>query len=123
MNVDEFLTWMETEPDSYELVDGEPVRMPNEKQGGRRIGNLWRAADLALNEYDRGDWLCTPLPELRGVMPYMYAALSWRHLAAVLQLLRDPEDGRKLVGDNFGDIKNRAERLARIERQRRMHYG
>ena len=40
------------------------------------------------------------------------------HLAAVLQLLCDPEKGENLFGDSFSDIRDRAARLAAVERQR-----
>lgn len=118
MTVDEFLDWTETEPDSYELVDGALVRMPDEKQGGRRLGNLMRAAELAFGEQGYGDWLDTKKPELGDTEPYLYVCDSWSHLCAALQLLRDPEDGVRLLGDTFRDICDRAERLATIERQR-----
>lgn len=118
MTVDEFLDWTQTEPDSYELVDGEPVRMPDEKQGGRRFGHLVRAAELASGEQDLWGWLQTKRPELGDTEPYLYVRESWSHLSAALQLLRDPEDDRRLLGDTFHDICDRAERLAAIERHR-----
>jgi hypothetical protein len=45
-------------------------------------------------------------------------AINRSHLSATLHLLRDPEDGQRLMGDTFRDICDRAERLAAIERQR-----
>jgi len=117
MNANEFYLWMETEPDRYELVDGTPVRMPDEKQGGRRMGSLIRAAELSLGK-KKWEWLDTPLPELNSQEPILYVTESWSHLCAALQLLRDPEDGRRLGGDRFRDICDRAQRLAAIERQR-----
>ena len=117
MNVDEFFLWMETEPDSYEFADGAPVRMPDDSQGGRKMGSLFRAAELSLGA-KYWQWLDTPLPELNGEKPALYVTESWSHLCAALQLLRDPEDGRKLMGDRFSDICDRARRLAAIERQR-----
>lgn len=116
MNVDEFLVWMETEPDSYELVDGLPIRMPDEKQGGRRMGNLYRAAQLCHDDFLC--WTNTRCPQLGDALPALYVTESWSHLCAALQLLRDPEDGRRLRGDRFCDIRERAERLAKIEQQR-----
>ena len=118
MNVEEFLAWMDTEPDSYELVDGQPVRMADEKQGGRRMGNLIRAAELSLGHPDDLEWWHTPNAALEGQEPALYVRESWSHLAAALQLLRDPEDGGRLMGDRFCDIVARAERLAAIERDR-----
>jgi hypothetical protein len=118
MNVEEFLLWMETEPDSYELDDGRPVRMPDDSQGGRKMGSLFRATQLSLGKKDC-EWLTTPLPELNGQEPALYVTESWSHLCAALQLLRDPEDGGRLMGDRFSDICNRAQRLAAIERQRK----
>jgi len=120
MNVDEFLAWMQTEPDSYELIDGETVRMPDEKQGGRRFGHLVRAAELAMGKQDVWEWLSTKSPELGGTEPFLYVYESWSHLSAALHLLRDPEDDQRLMGDTFRDICDRAERLAAIERQRAM---
>jgi hypothetical protein len=118
MNVDEFFCWMKTEPDSHELIDGVPVRMADEKQGGRRIGNLYRAAKLALGDGVSIDWVSTPLAALGGEPPFLYVSQSWSHLVAALQLLRDPEDGQRCLGDRFSDIRDRAERLAAVERQR-----
>jgi hypothetical protein len=118
MNVDEFHAWMESEPDSYELLDGEPIRMADEKQGGRRMGNLFRAADLSLGSLESLEWVRTPRPELGGAQPFLYVAQSWSHLSAALQLLHDPEDGRHRMGDRFTDIRDRVERLAAVERQR-----
>lgn len=120
LNVDEFLAWMQTEPDSYELIDGEPVRKPDEKQGGRRFGHLVRAAELAMGQQNFWAWLSTKSRELGGTEPFRYVYESWSHLAAALHLLRDPEDGQRLMGDTFRDICDRAERLAAVERQRAM---
>lgn len=71
MNVDEFFAWLQTEPDSYELIDGVPVRLPDEKQGGRRFGHLIRAAELAMGQ-DFWEWLSTKSPELGGIEPFFY---------------------------------------------------
>lgn len=112
----EFYAWLETQVDSYELIGGVPVRRPESKQGGRRMGNLYRAADLAL--CDRASvWLDTPLPEFGNRLPYEVAAESWSSLAALLTYLADPEDGRRRFGDRLRDIKDRASRLAEIERR------
>jgi hypothetical protein len=118
MNVEEFLAWMETEPDSYELVHGQPVRMADENQGGRRMGNLIRAAELSLGHPRDLDWWHTPNSAMEGQEPALYVCESWSHLTAALQLLRDPENGHKLMGEQFRDIVARAERLAAIERDR-----
>jgi hypothetical protein len=115
MNCEEFHVWMETQPDSFELIDGEPVRMPDEKQGMRRIGNLYRAAYLALGEGSI-EWLMAPLAELDGNTPWLYVVESWCHLTAALQLLRDPENGQRRMGDRFSDIRDRAIRLSALER-------
>jgi hypothetical protein len=115
MDFEEFLIWMDSEPDSYELVDGEPIRMA--EQGGRRMGSLFQAAELSMGE-KFVEWARTPMSEIGGRIPYLYVTESWGHLAAVLQLLRDPEDGRTLMGERFSDIRDRASRLSSIERQR-----
>jgi hypothetical protein len=116
MNGEEFHVWMETQPDSFELIDGVPVRMADEKQHGRRIGNLCRAAYLALGDAQSFEWLMAPIAELDGNTPFLYVAESWDHLTAALQLLRDPENGQYRMGDRFSDICDRAIRLAALER-------
>jgi hypothetical protein len=110
----EFYAWRETQVDAYELIRGVPVRKPDCKQGGRRMGDLYRAADLALGD-QASAWLDTSLPEFGNRLPYEVAAESWSSLAALLTYLADPEDGRMRFGDRLRDIKDRASRLAAIE--------
>jgi hypothetical protein len=50
-------------------------------------------------------------------MPYEVAAESWAILAALLTLLGDREDGRMRFSKRLRDIKDRASRLAAIERR------
>jgi hypothetical protein len=80
------------------------------------MGNLYRAADLALGD-QASAWLDTSLPEFGNRLPYEVAAESWSSLAALLTYLADPEDGRMRFGDTLRDIKDRASRLAAIERR------
>jgi len=77
MNVDAFLAWMQTEPDSYELIDGEPVHKPDEEKGGPRFGHFVRAAELAMGRQRLWEWLSTKSPKLGGTEPFRYVYESW----------------------------------------------
>ena len=128
MTVDEFLAWQANEPDSYELVDGVPVRMPDDAQGGRRIGRAFAAAELALGSRRAGDWAMKPVEEFGGRRPALVAAESWQGLVTVLEVLRrlsvtadrDPDDEEMFArpGQSLDGLFEEARRMAAIQRAR-----
>jgi hypothetical protein len=130
MTVEEFLEWQQNEPDSYELIDGVPVRMAEEKQGNRRVGRVFAAAKLALG-FERGSqWLKAPTREFGGKPPFLVAAESWKGLVAVVEMLRGraaaadhaPEGDEAALarpGESLDSLLEQASRMAAIELARR----
>lgn len=115
MTEHEYLTWHESEPDTFELRGSVPVRVPDEEQGGRRIGKLFFAAWLSLGN-DRLRWLLSPLEG--GLRPIEVASQSWTGLEDLLLQLPQPETDFPLCGEAFSRISLQVRSLARIERRR-----
>jgi hypothetical protein len=128
MTFEEFTAWEADEPDMYELVDGVPVRVPDEKQGARRIGRLFAAAALALGGTRADDWVMTPLVEFGGARPLRVASRSWLGLIMVIEVLRrlaatterttDDNESAVLPSQTLVSLLAEARRMADIERAR-----
>jgi hypothetical protein len=88
MTLEEFTAWEANEQDMYELVDGVPVRMQDEKQGARRIWRLFVATELAFDGDRTDDWSLVPLAEFDGTCPLHVASRSWSGLVMVIEVLR-----------------------------------
>lgn len=93
MTASEFYLWIRDEPDTHELIEGQPVRMSDEKQASRRIMRALLAAATASGDIRAGqDWLERPYRGL-GDVPLELAAESWRGLACVLRVLAELRPG------------------------------
>jgi uncharacterized protein (DUF2384 family) len=80
----EFRTWEARQPMAFELVDGCPVRLPDEDQGPARLARVRQlAVKLLADEAAVAAWMSMPLAELGGLEPEVLAA--------------DDEDGCQLV--------------------------
>lgn len=87
MNTDEFHQWQRGEPDLHELIDGEPVRLSDEKQMTRRIFRVLAVAAKAYGNKEAGrDWLEAEQAEL-GAKPVDLAAEGWEGVLSCLRFL------------------------------------
>ena len=84
MSPEDFSKWAARQSLEYDLVDGRPVRKPDEQQALFRLGTLGEIAQAVFGEpNEAADWLATPNAELCGLCPTDVAAES--------------EEGRQLV--------------------------
>jgi uncharacterized protein (DUF2384 family) len=84
----EFRTWEARQPLAFELVDGCPVRLPDEDQGPSRLARVQQLAIKVLaDEAAVGSWMGTPQVELGGLEPEAVAADSEEGCQLVLQAL------------------------------------
>lgn len=84
----EFRTWEACQPLAFELVDGLPVRLPDEGQGPARLTRVRRLAVKVLaDEAAVVAWMATPLAELGGLEPEALAAEGEDGCQMVLQAL------------------------------------
>jgi uncharacterized protein (DUF2384 family) len=80
----EFRTWEARQPMALELVDGRPVRLPDEVQAPARLARVRQLAVKVLtDEAAVRAWLCTPRAEFGGLEPEALA--------------NDGEDGCQMV--------------------------
>jgi len=80
----EFRTWEAQQPLAFELVDGRPVRLPDDHQGPSRLARVHQLARKVLaDEGLIAAWMSTPQVELGGLEPETLAL--------------DGEDGCQLV--------------------------
>lgn len=87
MNVDEFHQWQRGEPDLHELIDGEPVRLADEKQITRRIFRVLAVAAKAYGSKKAArEWLESEQAEL-GAKPIDLAAEGWEGVLRCLRFL------------------------------------
>ncbi|MCB4824276.1 antitoxin Xre/MbcA/ParS toxin-binding domain-containing protein [Roseicella aerolata] len=129
LTFEEFWYWERDEPDLHELVDRQPVRLPDARQANRRGMRGRLAATVAHGgDMDAGQrWLKRPHDELGGV-PLHLALEDWRGLVRVLRLLEarspgctayDPESAPFPVGCRGDSLLREAERFAALEARRR----
>lgn len=78
MTADEFRAWQEAQPDTYELLHGVLVRVSDYKRGGRRLGNLFRAANLTFGQWQSVEWP----PDRSGLRSQ---CASWRPQAPTIR--------------------------------------
>jgi hypothetical protein len=85
MAMDEFAEWQRGEPDLHELIDGCPMRLPDHRQGARRMARALFAATAAHCGDHRAaeEWLHRPQTVLGNQSPLEAASQSWRGLADV----------------------------------------
>lgn len=127
LTVTEHHLWQRDETDLHELVDGQPQRLPDEKQSTRRFFRALTAAVAAFGSWEAGQaWMERFHPEL-GSSPWETAAKDWGGVVRVLRLLEgmvpgctqyDPENSKILIGYAPKDLLREAERLAAIEAER-----
>jgi uncharacterized protein (DUF2384 family) len=120
----EHLLWQRDQPDLHELVDGQPQRLPDEKQATRRIFRALTAAITAFGDWKAAqEWMRRCHFEL-GTSPWEVAATDWHGVVRVLRLLEtaapgcaryDPESSEILIGHPARNLLEEAERLAAIE--------
>ncbi len=66
----EFRTWEAQQPLAFELVDGCPVRLPDDCQGPSRLARLRQLAMEVLADAAAAEaWISTPQIELGGLEP------------------------------------------------------
>ena len=129
LTCEEFRYWERDEPDLHELIDGQPVRLPDARQASGRGVRATVAATIA-HGGDRNAgrrWLGRPHDELGGV-PLHLALEDWRGLVRVLRLLEtmspgctadDPESAPFLLGCRGDSLLREAEHFAALEARRR----
>jgi predicted nucleotidyltransferase len=128
LTFEEFRYWEHDEPDLHELVDGQPVRLPDARQASRRAMRATLAATIAHGgDMQAGRrWLERPHDELGGV-PRHLAMKDWHGLARVLRLLEatwpgcteyDPGSAPFLVGCRDDNLLREAEHFAELEERR-----
>ena len=84
----EFRTWEARQPLRFDLVDGRPVRLPDEDQGQSRLARVRRTARQILADEDSlRTWMAAPLNALDGFGPEAVAAESEDGCQLVLKLL------------------------------------
>ncbi len=70
MSEAEFRTWEAQQPLAFELVDGRPVRLPDDCQGLSRLARLRQLAMMVMaDETALEAWMSTPQVELGGIKP------------------------------------------------------
>jgi phosphoribosyl-dephospho-CoA transferase len=93
MNAEELNIWQRCEPDLYELIDGEPVRLADEKQITRRIFRVLAVATNAYGSIKAGQsWLELKNSELRAI-PADLAAEGWEGVVRCLRFLAAASPG------------------------------
>lgn len=86
--VTEFRTWQAGQPVRFGLVDGRPVRLPEEAQGASRVARVRQVAGRVLaSEAAVTAWLEHPLAALGGLEPETLAADGEEGCQAVLRTL------------------------------------
>ncbi len=71
----EFRTWEAQQPLAFELVDGRPVRLPDDHQGPSRLARVRQLALKVLaDEAAIAAWMGAPQVELGGLEPEALAA-------------------------------------------------
>lgn len=127
MTVDEFLRWQHAEPNLHELIDGEPVRLADEKQVTRRVFRVLVVAIKACGSDEAGrQWIEAEHPEL-GAKPINLAAEGWNGVLSCLRILSAAVPGcadymPSKASFRIGPAQNlleEAERYAAIVRVRR----
>ncbi len=84
----EFETWEAQQPLRFELVDGRPVRLPDDCQVPSRLARVRQLATKVLaGEAAIGAWMAAPQVELGGLEPEAVAADSEEGCQMVLQAL------------------------------------
>lgn len=126
MNVEEFNIWQRGEPDLYELIGGEPVRLADEKQITRRIFRVLAVAANAYGSLEASQsWLELKNSELRAI-PADLAAEGWEGVVRCLRFLATagpsctqytPSEAPFRIGP-ARDLLDEAERYAAIVRHR-----
>ncbi len=84
----EFRTWEASQPVRFDLVDGRPVRLPEETQGASRVARVRQVAGRVLaGEAAVTAWLGRPQAALGGLKPETLAADGEEGCQAVLRAL------------------------------------
>jgi hypothetical protein len=84
----EFRTWEAQQPLAFELVDGCPVRLPDDCQGPSRLARLRQLALKVLADTAAVEaWMSAPQIELGGLEPETLASDSEEGCQLVLQAL------------------------------------
>jgi uncharacterized protein (DUF2384 family) len=84
----EFRTWEARQPLAFELVDGRPMRLPDEFQAPSRLARVRQIALKVLaDEAAIGAWMAAPQVELGGLEPETLALDSEEGCQLVLQAL------------------------------------
>jgi len=127
MNADEFFRWQHGEPDLHELIDGEPVRLADEKQVTRRVFRVLVVAIKAWGSDEAGrHWIEAEHAEL-AAKPIDLAAEGWEGVLRCLRILSAAVPGcadytPSKASFRIGPTQNlleEAERYAAIVRVRR----
>ena len=88
MTKSEFRSWEARQPLAFELVDGCPVRLPDDCQVPSRLARVRQIATKVLaGETAAEAWSSTPQVELGGLEPEAVAADSGEGCQLVLQAL------------------------------------
>lgn len=128
LTVEEFRHWERGEPDLHELINGQPVRLPDARQATCRGMRARLAAMVAHGgDMDAGHhWLERPHDEL-GDTPLHVVLKDWSGLVRVLRLLEagwpgctgyDQDKAPFLVGCRGDSLLREAERFAALEASR-----
>jgi hypothetical protein len=95
----EFRTWEVQQPLVFELVDGRPVRLPDDRQGPSRLARVRQLAmKVFADEVAVGAWMAAPQVELGGLEPETLALDSEEGCQLVLQALVRPGRQREAAG-------------------------
>ena len=84
----EFRAWEAQQQLSFALIDGRPVRLPDENEGPSRLARVRQLATKVLADQAAADaWMGAPQVELGGVEPEALAADSEEGCQIVLRAL------------------------------------